>query len=602
MLISKIKLLKNIIGKLNYILEKKIKVLGCLVLFMSILNSFMQMLGVSVIVPLVSAMTSPQEFMNKIWVQRLCNIVGLNDFGNTFIFICSCVLVVYLIKDFFCIFQVYISTKYSNKVYREISFKIMDSYMHKNYDFFSNYSTPKIMRDVLEDTYGVHSLVYAWLSIITEMLTILMILIYIFISDPLIALCISALAFICLIVIDKIFKKKACESGGLERITSAENKKVLMESIEGIKELQVMKKQQFFLSKFKETFIAMQKPKVVLYMANTSPTYAVEGIFVSGLMLFLAISYAFNPSCMTSVPLLASFVMGAIRMLPSLSRVSIAVNGMAYYSTQLNSVYEKIHKINRKNDDYVNENKKIIEKGKANISEPLIFKKNLSLTAVYWRYNDFGDYVLQNLNMKIYKGESIGIIGASGAGKSTLADIILGLYKPLMGRVCLDGIEIDEIPYEYSRVIGYVPQTVYLIDGSIRENIAFGVDNKEISNEKIWNAIRQAQLYDFVSNLSEGIDTIVGERGVRFSGGQKQRIAIARALYREPQILILDEATSALDNNTEKSVMDAIEGLYGKITMVIIAHRLTTVKKCDKIFEIIDGKAVERLLSDALYK
>lgn len=196
--------------------------------------------------------------------------------------------------------------------------------------------------------------------------------------------------------------------------------------------------------------------------------------------------------------------------------------------------------------------------------------------------------------MMIKKGISIGLIGTSGAGKTTLSDIILGLYRPQAGEICMDGINIEEIGDRWHQITGYVPQSVYLSDASIRRNVAFGIEEDEIDDNKVWRALEMAQLKSFVEGLKDGLDTRVGEWGVKFSGGQGQRVAIARALYSDPDILIMDEATAALDNETEKAVMESIETLQGIKTLIIVAHRLTTVKKCDEIYEITGGKAVLR--------
>ena len=193
--------------------------------------------------------------------------------------------------------------------------------------------------------------------------------------------------------------------------------------------------------------------------------------------------------------------------------------------------------------------------------------------------------------MEIKKGDSVAIIGESGSGKTTLADILLGLYKPEEGEVLVDGQEIYLNLKQWAQIISFVPQNVYLLDDTIRENIVFG--QSKADDNRIWDALEQAQLKDFVRNLPEGLDTVVGEAGIRFSGGQRQRIAIARALYSQPDILLLDEATAALDNDTEAAVMEAIDSLKGKKTLIIIAHRLSTIKNCNKVYEVKNGKIID---------
>ena len=220
------------------------------------------------------------------------------------------------------------------------------------------------------------------------------------------------------------------------------------------------------------------------------------------------------------------------------------------------------------------------------------FLKELEIRGVYYRYPNVEDFVIAGVDIRIEKGQSIALIGPSGAGKTTMSDIILSLLKPQKGAILMDGIDIEDLGEEWSRVIGYVPQAVYIVDDTIKNNIAFG--EEVIDEERVWRALKIAQLDNFVKGLPSGVETVVGERGVRFSGGQRQRLAIARALYRNPEILILDEATAALDNETEEEVMEAIEALQGYKTMIIVAHRLTTIRNCDKIYEIKDGKAVEK--------
>ena len=220
-------------------------------------------------------------------------------------------------------------------------------------------------------------------------------------------------------------------------------------------------------------------------------------------------------------------------------------------------------------------------------------KNEIVLSNVLWKYDNQKEFVLRDVNIQIKRGQSVGLIGASGAGKTTVSDIILGLLKPQSGSVTVDGVDIYSIKRQWAEVIGYVPQSVFLLDDTVRNNILFGLPLED-DDDKIWEALQQAQLKDFILSLPDGLDTVVGERGVKFSGGQRQRIAIARALYSNPEILVLDEATASLDNETESALMESIDELQGKITMIIVAHRLSTISKCDIVYEIKDGVAIKR--------
>ena len=282
---------------------------------------------------------------------------------------------------------------------------------------------------------------------------------------------------------------------------------------------------------------------------------------------------------------IAAFALGAFRILPYIGSILGSINTITYNAPGLVVAYETLretHELEIRQPSVKNNEKYANAK----------LREEIRLSNITFAYTVEKGNVLEGLDIIIKKGKSIGLIGASGVGKTTLSDLILGLYSPQSGKITMDGTDIEEIGDNWHRITGYVPQSVYLSDASIRRNVAFGIEEDKIDDDKVWKALEMAQLKPFVEELKEGLDTRVGEWGVKFSGGQRQRVAIARALYSDPDVLIMDEATAALDNETEKAVMESIEALQGLKTLVIVAHRLTTVKKCDEIYEIIGGKAV----------
>lgn len=301
------------------------------------------------------------------------------------------------------------------------------------------------------------------------------------------------------------------------------------------------------------------------------------------------------------VPVLGTFAMAAFKMLPSIGKITSRMTGIIYARPYLDNLYINIREVEeyeKSYNEFIKEYAK--EEGVDKDSSCLEFKHELSVRNVTWKYRNQGNNVLNQISLNIRKGESVAFIGASGAGKTTLADIILGLLKPQGGTVTVDGADIFAIPQTWARIVGYVPQMVFLKDDTIRNNVAFGIREEDIDDNTVWKALEEAQLREFVERLPNKLDTIVGERGIKFSGGQRQRVAIARALYHKPQILVLDEATAALDNDTEAAVIESIDTLQGSVTLIIVAHRLTTIRNCDTIYEIKDGRAIKREKSDVL--
>lgn len=282
------------------------------------------------------------------------------------------------------------------------------------------------------------------------------------------------------------------------------------------------------------------------------------------------------------IPALSAFVMAAVKLLPSANRIAGAINSIAFQEPSLDKLLENIKALEEMEDEEWNDQ-----------VNKLDLKQEILLKDVTFSYPNAENCVLEHANMSVPVGMSVGIVGASGAGKTTEVDIMLGLLKPQEGQVLADGVDIQTAYHAWLSHIGYIPQMIFMLDDTIRGNVAFGMDSQEVDELAVWKALEEAQLAEFVRSLPEGLDTQIGERGIRLSEGQRQRIGIARALYTDPELLIFDEATSALDNETESAIMESINALHGKKTMVIIAHRLTTIEECDMVYRVENG-GIER--------
>ena len=357
--------------------------------------------------------------------------------------------------------------------------------------------------------------------------------------------------------------------------------KWILQSFSGIKEIKVANSESFFIHNYDKNYSQFAVLQRQQSMLKFIPRPIMEAVCICGLLLAVIIKMQFSSADIKSfVPILTAFVVAAIRMLPSFNRITGNFGSMMFDKPAIDSVYHDLLEI-----EQLMAQRQTTEKADCKIT----LQEQLAMENISFRYPESEKWILKDAALTIRKNCSVALIGASGAGKTTAVDLMLGLLEPQGGCVKVDGTDIRTHMTSWHQSIGYIPQTIYLMDDTIRANIAFGVQEEDIDEAMLAQAIREAQLDTFVASLPEGADTVIGDRGVKLSGGQRQRIGIARALYRDPQVLILDEATSALDNETEREVMEAIDGLHGQRTMVVIAHRLTTIKNCDEIYEVADG-------------
>lgn len=576
---------KDLWEKYNFILTRSQKRWGIVVIIMTFIGAGFETLGVSIILPLVQVIMSPHALWNNQYFVYIADFFKISTYEQQIWLVGVAVIGVYLIKNGFLTLLSYVRAKYSCKIQRELSVEMMKSYLGRGYSFFLKINTSEILRGMNNGIQNTYDALYQFFRIMSELMTVCCICIYIMVMDAVMALCVIMLAFICLLAVLFGFKKWMKVCGEQEYIFGAAINKTLLQAFQGVKEVLVMGKQKYFVEEYEKKYIKRQYPAVGRVVAVESPAFLIEATCVTGLIFAVIVKAMGGGDTSQLVAQLASFAVGAFRILPSLGRVSSSFNQMVFDMPGVHDTYNNFIEVR----NYENNKKcSVLEEKEAHIS----FERELNIHNIEWSYSNSGEHVLDGLNMTIKKGQSVAFIGQSGAGKTTLADVILGLLHPQKGDVLLDNhTDIFTIPTNWSRMIGFVPQAVYLTDDTIRNNVGFGMDPDDINDEIVWKALEQAQLKDIVDDLPDGINTLIGERGVRFSGGQRQRIAIARALYSNPDILVLDEATSALDNDTESAVMEAIEQLQGHKTLIIIAHRLTTVRNCDIIYEIRNGKA-----------
>lgn len=576
-----LKAVRDIISQLGYVMNQKQKHESIWIFFLLLLGSLLELASISIILPFIYVIMDMDTLM--------CNprIVLLSEkysfISESFILFGTviAIILVYLTKNILLMFIQYRVNRFGCNYKKDVSTRMLSAYLHQPYIAYSYLNTADVLRGIYSDVEGSYNMLSTMLNMLADMMGLIAIGIYLFYKDAFIAIGMMILAAVCGILLYKGVRSKTKEMGFKQREISAKTYKIACQAIGGIKDIMVMNRRHQFEDEYSKMYEEKRKIDIIYNCFLALPTRTIETVFISGLALVIGIRYSMGVDNTKFLADLVVFAAASVKLMPYVARLMSNITQLIYMKLNIASVY-----------NHLCSTAKHLKTCGQKTLQKYDFQESIRISNLEWRYMERGDAVLQNINLEIKKGESVAFIGASGSGKTTLADIILGLYVPQKGDVTVDGVSIFDIPDDWARFVGYVAQSVYLLDDTIRNNILFG--KRGTDDELIWSALEQAQLKDFVMTLPEGLDTVVGERGIKFSGGQRQRIAVARALYYNPDILVLDEATSALDSETEEALISAIEALQGIKTLIIIAHRMSTIRNCDKIYEIKDGRAILR--------
>lgn len=571
----------DVVKKLNYIFDRRQKREIIWLFIIICIGSAMELMGVSVILPIISGIMAPEKMLEEplyLWIYEKMNFSSVKPL---IMLLLVSLVIVYFIKNLFLIFMYNRQYRFIFENQRILADRMVKCYMSQPYLFHVSKSTAELLRNINEDTGNFFGALQAGIKLLTEVMVCIVLGVFLLIKDKTITISVVSLLAIMLWISMKVYKKYFIMMGDRNRYYQMSLNKWVQQAFGGIKEAKILNKEKFFYDKYDEAYRGHAKSEYTYHTLLMIPKPIIETMCVCGLLGAIAIKFWWRGADITYfVPIISIFAMAAFRLLPSFNRITEYVGAIMYQKSAINSIYEDLKEIDELS---------AIEREETKSDKVFTIESEICISGLCFSYPGTDKYVLNNLNMCIPKRSSVAFIGQSGVGKTTLADIIMGLLQPVAGNIYVDGKDIFENLSGWHKVIGYIPQNIYLMDDSIRNNIAFGVDEKEIDEDKVKYAVEQAQLAELIGELSEGLDTQIGERGIRLSGGQRQRIGIARALYYNPEILVLDEATSALDSETETAVMEAINHLSGQKTLIIIAHRLTTIEKCDIIYEVKDG-------------
>ena len=575
---------KSLLHKLGIIFPKKERLFFVGLFFLLLLGTVFDFLGVSLILPLVNTLVDPALMENTVWFRILRWLFPVQDTNRLLLLLVFLIIGIYFVKNAYAVFLSIIQSVFLARNQFNTSAKLLSCYIRKPYTFHLQHNTAEVVRSINTDVGQAYNLVKGIFSLITSGLISVLLIVYLVLVDPGLTAAIVVSLILYSLVYYLCVRKPMREAGKENRRISVAMVKAIHQAVGSIKEVKVMGREQFFVDTFSENGRAyIQERKKYLLLSGLSK-HLIEVLCVSGVMGLVAWKIGTGQNLAAIVPSLSAFAVAAIKLMPSANSINSTINSMTYMMPSLDAVCEII------DENFNNPGAAAVEEARRAViaSSAMGNQGDIQLENVSFTYPGTETPVLKHVSFRVKHGSSVGICGVTGAGKTTLVDIILGLLEPDTGTVSYDGVDIRKDYAAWQQHIGYVPQNIYLVDESIRSNVALGVYADQVDDEKIWRALEQAQLADFVRGLKDGLDTVIGERGVRISGGQRQRIGIARALYYDPDILFLDEATSSLDYETEKAVMNAIEALSGKKTCIVIAHRLSTIERCDSLFKVED--------------
>jgi len=568
--------------ELLFILSKKERNRGVLLFILILSMALIDMLGIASIMPFIALITNPEIInTNQIlnFTYKKVSPFGVRDEKEFLVFVGIVVFCLLIISTFIKALTTYLQSKYIRYCEFTLSKRLFKLYLYQPYSWFLNQNSSYIGKTILSETGNVVGRgLNPFISLISNiiiLITLFVMLLYVdFVLTILMAVTIGSFYLIVYFLIRKMLNKI-----GKKNFKNNELKfRALLEAFSATKEVKVGSLEEIFINRYSQPAGSMAYNLALSDILSQLPRFVLEAIAFGGLILVI-IFYMLATNDITSVlPKVALYAFAGYRLMPAIQKIFVSFTSLRISGPAIISLYSDLKKLNLKIDN--------------NYKKEFIFNENIRLKDIFYTYPKSSRMALKSINLTIPAYTTVGIVGETGSGKTTVVDIILGLLEAQKGTLEIDGKIINnENKRAWQNLIGYVPQQIYLADTSVSENIAFGLEANEINHKNVERAAKIANLHEFISNeLPLKYETTIGERGVRLSGGQRQRIGIARALYNDPKLLIFDEATSALDNVTERSVMEAIYNEDYKTTKILIAHRLSTVKKCDKIFLFDKGE------------
>ena len=488
------------------------------------------------------------------------------------------ILAVYVLKNVFLAASTWIQRGFLTRVTSRIAARMLEVYIRQPYAFHLRKNSSTLIRNTQDASILVAGGVEPMLTILTEGLIAFALFTVLVVVEPVGTICVIGVLLFATFIFQKFFDQKLQRWGALRQIQKGSIIQTIQQGLGAVKDVQVLGREEWFVNEHRERQTLDANLLRRINTVQAIPRLWLEVMAMAGLAGLVAIMLATGKDIDKIIPTVGLFAVTSFKVLPSINKLVSSKQTLKVSRSTIETIHHDLDLL--------------IATNSPNHNVGFQFE-NVVVDQLDFEYEQSENLVLSNINIKISSGEAVGFVGQSGSGKSTLIDIMLGLLEPQNGSILINDQTIENVKQSWQKQIGYIPQTIFLMDDSLRRNIAIGIADNEIDELAIVEALKSAQLEEFVASLPEGLDTVVGERGVRLSGGQRQRIGIARALYHRPSVLVLDEATSSLDTETEHGVMQAVQALQGDKTVIIVAHRLSTVEYCDRLYRLDAGRIVD---------
>lgn len=567
-------------------MDKKQKRTMLGLIFLMIIGALLQTAGVGMLVQAVNVIIDADALENNAAVAALYRLLQSRTYQSFSITVMALLIAVFAVKNVFLYFQQKLTYAFVYRNQFRTSERMMRNYLRRGYEFYLNADTAAVQRNITSDVNNMYAMILAMLQLFSDGVVSLFIVAYCLMTNGAMTITFTLVMVLLMLLVKMVLKPVMHRAGEENREYYSGLFKWISQTVQGIKEIKVNGREQYFVDEYKKCGRGYVEAVQKYSLYNNIPKLLMEAVCVAAMMGYMIVQVAFGASTENMLDAIATLAAAAFVLLPCVNRINQQMNQIAYCEPCFMGVSDNLQ-------DEIDEASVDMSFASEEVRK-LPVTESIELKDITYSYPSREKLIFDHADMVIPVGSAVGIVGTTGAGKSTVVDILLGLLVLRSGTILADGRDVKENYRGWLKNIGYIPQMIFMLDGSIRSNVAFGIPEDKIDEDRLWEVLREAQLDEFVRALPRGLDTGIGERGIQLSGGQRQRIGIARALYHDPEVLVLDEATSALDNDTEAAVMESINRLHGRKTLIIIAHRLQTIEKCDMVYRVENGKIIRQ--------